>query len=297
MKKVLCAALLCAFSVSLWGCSRSEPSVPSPSSQTASAAAADSSGTAAASVTTQMTTAAANGLRPNTLKAEQFVTDGQFKTYTENGATASENGATASAAGIDVSSYSGSIDWYKVKNAGVTFGMVRLGGRGYGDSGALYADEQAAAYMRGAQAAGLHTGGYFFSQATTPEEAREEAAYCREVLGDLTPDYPVAYDWEFIKDDEARTAGMTVAQTTACARAFFDEIKSYGWTPMLYAGEAEMTAKYDMAQLGDCEIWYTEYAAAPVFPYTINMWQYANTGVIDGIEGNVDLDIRFIYHT
>ena len=90
---------------------------------------------------------------------------------------------------------------------------------------------------------------------------------------------------------------MTVAQTTACARAFFDEIKSYGWTPMLYAGEAEMTAKYDMAQLGDCEIWYTEYAAAPVFPYTINMWQYANTGVIDGIEGNVDLDIRFIYHT
>ena len=56
-----------------------------------------------------------------------------------------------------------------------------------------------------------------------------------------------------------------------------------------------MTAKYDMAQLDDCEIWYTEYAAAPQFPYTINMWQYSNTGAVDGIEGNVDLDIRFIY--
>ena len=287
MKKVLCAALLCAFSVSLWGCSRSEPSVPSPSSQTASAAAADSSGTAAASVTTQMTTAAANGLRPNTLKAEQFVTDGQFKTYTENG-------ATASAAGIDVSSYSGSIDWDKVKNAGVTFVMVRLGGRGYGDSGALYADEQAAAYMRGAQAAGLHTGGYFFSQATTPEEAREEAAYCREVLGDLTPDYPVAYDWEFIKDDTARTDGMTAAETTACARAFCDEIRSFGWTPLLYAGDAEMTAKYDLAQLTDCGVWYCEYADYPSFPYQIRLWQYTKTAVIDGIEGNVDLDMLFL---
>ncbi len=221
---------------------------------------------------------------------EDFTADGMFLYYKETEAVTAENG-------IDLSSYSGDADWDKVKAAGVSFAMVRLGGRGYGSEGALYADDRAAEYMQGAQAAGIKTGGYFFSQATTPEEAREEAAYCKQLLGELTPDYPIAYDWEFIKDDEARTAGMTVAQTTACARAFFDEIKSYGWTPMLYAGEAEMTAKYDMAQLGDCEIWYTEYAAAPVFPYTINMWQYANTGVIDGIEGNVDLDIRFIYHT
>ncbi len=236
---------------------------------------------------TEAASVAATAVR---FQPEDFTADGMFLYYKETEAVTAENG-------IDLSSYSGDADWDKVKAAGVSFAMVRLGGRGYGSEGALYADDRAAEYMQGAQAAGIKTGGYFFSQATTPEEAREEAAYCKQLLGELTPDYPIAYDWEFIKDDEARTAGMTVAQTTACARAFFDEIKSYGWTPMLYAGEAEMTAKYDMAQLGDCEIWYTEYAAAPVFPYTINMWQYANTGVIDGIEGNVDLDIRFIYHT
>jgi len=245
---------------------------------------------AQAAQATEAASVAATAAPAVRFQPEDFTADGMFLYYKETEAVTAENG-------IDLSSYSGDADWDKVKAAGVSFAMVRLGGRGYGSEGALYADDRAAEYMQGAQAAGIKTGGYFFSQATTPEEAREEAAYCKQLLGELTPDYPIAYDWEFIKDDEARTAGMTVAQTTACARAFFDEIKSYGWTPMLYAGEAEMTAKYDMAQLGDCEIWYTEYAAAPVFPYTINMWQYANTGVIDGIEGNVDLDIRFIYHT
>lgn len=241
-----------------------------------------------AAPTAEATAAAPTAAPSVSFKPEDFTADGAFLYYKETQAVTAENG-------IDLSSYSGSADWERVKAAGVRFAMVRLGGRGYGGEGALYADDRAVEYVQGAQAAGIKAGGYFFSQATTPEEAREEAAYCKQLLGDLTPDCPVAYDWEFIKDDEARTDGMTVAQTTACARAFCDEIKSYGWTPMLYAGDAEMTAKYDMAQLDDCEIWYTEYAAAPQFPYTINMWQYSNTGAVDGIEGNVDLNIRFIY--
>ena len=241
-----------------------------------------------AAPTAEATAAAPTAAPSVSFKPEDFTADGAFLYYKETQAVTAENG-------IDLSSYSGSADWERVKAAGVRFAMVRLGGRGYGGEGALYSDDRAIEYVQGAQAAGIKAGGYFFSQATTPEEAREEAAYCKQLLGDLTPDCPVAYDWEFIKDDEARTDGMTVAQTTACARAFCDEIKSYGWTPMLYAGDAEMTAKYDMAQLDDCEIWYTEYAAAPQFPYTINMWQYSNTGAVDGIEGNVDLDIRFIY--
>ena len=243
---------------------------------------------AQAAQATEAASVAATAAPAVRFQPEDFTADGMFLYYKETEAVTAENG-------IDLSSYSGDADWERVKAAGVRFAMVRLGGRGYGGEGALYADDRAVEYMQGAQAAGIKTGGYFFSQATTPEEAREEAAYCKQLLGDLTPDCPVAYDWEFIKDDEARTDGMTLAQTTACARAFCDEIKSYGWTPMLYAGDAEMTAKYDMAQLSDCELWYTEYAAAPSFPYTINMWQYSNTGAVDGIEGNVDLDIRFIY--
>lgn len=277
MKRLFCAAL-CAAAL-LCGCGNA--------ADNASSAAASSAAPTQTETTAADSAATANGLRPNSLKPEFFSSDGTFLHY-------SEDGAVTTVPGIDVSSYSGDIDWTRVKNAGVTFVMVRLGGRGYGDDGALYSDDRAVEYLRGAQDAGLHTGGYFFSQAISEDEAREEAAYCRELLGDLTLDYPIAYDWEFIKDDTARTDGLTVEQTTACARAFCDAVKTYGWSPMLYAGDAEMTAKYDMNRLADCEIWYCEYAQTPGFPYEIGMWQYSKTAVIDGIEGNVDLDMRFL---
>ena len=218
--------------------------------------------------------------------AAAYRRDGQFIIYSENGVTASETG-------VDVSSYSGEIDWQRVRDAGITFAMVRLGGRGYGDEGALYSDDNAVENIRNAQAAGIRTGGYFFSQATTEQEAREEAAFCRELLGDLNLDCPLAYDWEYIKDDDARTDGLTSDETTACARAFCDEVRSYGWTPMLYAGDDEFTAKYDLNKLGDVEIWHCEYADEPHAPYPIGMWQYSKTAEIDGIEGSADLDLRY----
>lgn len=275
--KRLCCSMLCAAAL-FCGCSSA---AGNPSSSPASSAVTTPAETAVSAAD-----ASTGELRPNALKPENFSDDGTFKHY--------ESDTVTTVSGIDVSSYSGDIDWNRVKNAGVSYVMVRLGGRGYGDDGALYSDDRAVEYLRGAQEAGLHTGGYFFSQAVSAEEAREEAAYCKELLGDLTLDYPIAYDWEFIKDDTARTDGLSIEQTTACARAFCDAVKAYGWSPMLYAGDAEMTAKYDMNRLADCEIWYCEYAQTPGFPYEIGMWQYSKTAVIDGIEGNVDLDMRFL---
>ena len=69
------------------------------------------------------------GIAPNTLSAEGFTGDGSFLHYNENGVSAET--------GVDVSSFSGEIDWASVKNAGETLLMIRLGGRGYGESGAL----------------------------------------------------------------------------------------------------------------------------------------------------------------
>lgn len=64
----------------------------------------------------------------NTLNNDNFTSDDTFKYY-------SENGKAASMEGIDISSYSGKIDWDKVKKSGVDFVMVRIGGRGYGSDG------------------------------------------------------------------------------------------------------------------------------------------------------------------
>ena len=226
------------------------------------------------------------GVPVNSLNNENFTSDSTFKYY-------SENGRPASTEGIDISSYSGDIDWARVKESGIDFVMIRIGGRGYGDEGALYPDERAVEYITDAKNAGLKVGGYFFSQAINTDEAVEEADYVKSILGDIKLDYPVAYDWEIIKDDDARTDNVTAAETTACARAFCDRIKELGYKPMIYSPSRELYFKYDLSQLADIDIWYCEYADVPNFYYQFSMWQYSSTATVDGIEGAVDLNICF----
>ena len=78
--------------------------------------------------------------------------------------------------GIDVSHHQQQIDWQQVADAGVKFAMIRLGRRGL-TTGELAADDLAAANLAGAREAGLKIGAYFYSQAISPQEAAEEAAF------------------------------------------------------------------------------------------------------------------------
>lgn len=226
------------------------------------------------------------GVSVNKLDNNNFTSDETFKYYSENGKPCSEEG-------IDVSAFCGDIDWEKVKNSGVDFAIIRLGGRGYGSDGKLYKDERAIEYLNGAKKAGLKIGGYFYSQAITNEEAIEEADYAKSVLGDIKLDYPLVYDWEIVKDDDARTDNITPAQATACAKAFCARVKELGYKPMIYSPGRELYFKYDLSQLADIDIWYCEYSDLPNFYYQFSMWQYSSTGKIDGINSDVDLNICF----
>ena len=226
------------------------------------------------------------GVPVNTLNNDNFTADVNFKYY-------NENGKAASLEGIDISSYSGDVDWEKVKASGIDFAIIRVGGRGYGDAGEMYPDDKAIEYINGAKDVGIKVGAYFFSQAVTTAEAIEEADYVKEILGDIKLDFPVAYDWEIIKDDEARTDSVSAAKATECARAFCDRIKEHGYTPMLYSPSRELYFKYDLSRLSDIDIWYCEYANVPTFYYEFSMWQYSASGTVDGIDGAVDLNICF----
>lgn len=226
------------------------------------------------------------GVPVNTLDNSNFTSDSTFKYYSENGKPASEEG-------IDISDYNGDIDWQKVKESGIDFAMIRIGGRGYGEEGTLYADERAVEYITDAKAAGIKVGGYFFSQAVNKDEAVEEADYVKSILGNIELDYPVAYDWEIIKDDDARTDDVSAAEATECARAFCDRIKENGYVPMLYSPSRELYFKYDLSRLADVDIWYCEYSDVPTFYYQFSMWQYSESGTVDGIDGEVDLNICF----
>ena len=71
------------------------------------------------------------------------------------------------------------------------------------------------------------------------------------------------------------------------------QAEAYGYTPMIYSESRELYFKYDLTKLADYDIWYCEYSDTPAFYYQFSMWQYSKEGKVDGVEGNVDLDICF----
>lgn len=209
-----------------------------------------------------------------------------FKYYVD------EEGNT-SKVGIDVSYFQNNIDWEKVKNSGVDFVMLRLGFRGYSGEGKLVVDEKFHQYIQEAQTAGLDTGVYFFSQAITEDEAREEAQFVYEQCKDYELACPVVFDTEKIKGDTARTDELQPEQLTNITIAFCEKIKEYGYEPMIYANAKWLTTKLQLERLLDYSVWYADYQENPLYPYTFEMWQYTESGQVDGIEGNVDINIWF----
>ncbi len=231
---------------------------------------------------------AISGVPVSVYKDENFREDSKgFKYYYENE-------KLRSYVGVDVSEHNGEINWQKVKDAGVDFAMLRIGGRGWGQEGVMYADSMFLENLRAARDAGIKVGAYFFSQAITEEEAIEEAEFSISLLEGETLDYPLAFDWETIEGASgARTENISPDMLTKCARVFCDRVKAEGFTPCLYTGAALAYYKYDLAQLCDIDLWYAFYNDTPGLYYNYMIWQYTAAGTVDGISGNVDLNICF----
>lgn len=221
------------------------------------------------------------------LSPEFFVRDGKgHMTYSDP--------AVKTYTGIDVSVFQGDIDWDAVKNDGIDFVMLRVGYRGYGQKGIMGKDDKFDSNYEGAKKAGLKVGAYFFSQATNESEAREEAAFVLDAVRDCPLDYPIAYDWEFVDNGEARTNGMTSEDITVCAKAFCEAIKSAGKVPVIYFNCETGYFNYDLPQVKDYGFWLAEYYDTPSFYYNYKMWQYSKTGSVDGISGDVDMNISIV---
>ena len=195
--------------------------------------------------------------------------------------------------GIDVSEWNGEIDWQQVRDSGVEFVIIRVGGRGT-EEGTLYGDEKAQSYYEGATEAGLKVGAYFFSQSITVEEAIEEAEYVLEAVKDWDVQMPLVYDWEYV-DELARTAKMDSMTLTDMAKAFCDTIRNSGYTPMIYFGRSQSMDMLILEELVSYPFWLAMYSTIMDYPYKIDMWQYTDEGTVPGIEGTVDLNLWFTY--
>ncbi len=203
-----------------------------------------------------------------------------------------ENGTVVSHKGIDVSKHQGEIDWAQVAADGVEFAFIRVGNRGYG-SGAIVDDPQFEANIVGASTNGIKVGVYFFSQAITVEEAKEEAKYVLDRIAPYKVNCPVVLDVEKVADSEGRMNKISLEQRTENTIAFLEAIEAAGYKSMLYHNMEMGTLMLDMTQLEDYEKWFAYYNKEIYYPYEFSVWQYSDKGKVNGIKGDVDLNISF----
>lgn len=245
--------------------------------------------------TSEQTTLFMNGEVPyySDVPASKYIKD-SF-TVDENGRIAYADASVKYSTGIDVSSHQGEINWEKVKNDGIDFAIIRIGYRGYGSKGNICEDEMSERNIKGADDAGLKVGVYFYSQATTPEEAAEEAEFVLKIIKKYRIDYPVVFDWE---NDPGiggmRTDNVGGDTLTACAVSFCEKIKDAGYIPGVYFNLNDAYVRYNLGKIKDYPFWYAQYeGTAPAFYYNYDIWQYSASGKVEGIKGNVDLNISF----
>lgn len=198
-------------------------------------------------------------------------------------------GEVRSKTGIDVSKHQGKIDWEKVAADGIEFAFIRGGFRGSSE-GKLVEDEYFVANIEGARKYGIDVGVYFYTQAVSVEEAEEEAAFLLELLEPYELTYPVVLDLEEV-EGKSRTDEMTQEEFTDAALAFLETVEDAGYQSMIYGNLKTFFLMLDMERIADYDKWFAYYQTPVYFPYEFTIWQYSSTGTVNGIKGNVDMNI------
>lgn len=192
--------------------------------------------------------------------------------------------------GIDVSVWQGEIDWSKVKAAGVEFVFLRLGYQdGYDGECAL--DKNFRANIEGALGVGLPVGVYFYSYANSIDQAKQQANWVIEQIKDYDVALGVAYDWENWSTFNA--AGVSFWTLNQTAKTFLDTVNAAGYKGLLYGSKNYLDAFWN---LPDYDKWLAQYYDRPTYTGKFEFWQMSDQGEVDGIEADVDLDIRYLEH-
>ena len=187
--------------------------------------------------------------------------------------------------GIDVSKRQGSINWNEVKKDGTEFAILR---EGWGKKSLTQIDKRFKENYEGAKAVGIPVGSYHYSYADSVDDAKREAEFCLENIQGMRFEYPIVFD---IEDREM--IKLSNRQRANIVQAFCSEIEKAGYYAMFYCNvhwlnnyliKEELLSKYDL--------WLAEWnIAAP--SVSCGIWQKSDKGFINGISGNVDLDVSY----
>ena len=198
--------------------------------------------------------------------------------------------------GIDVSKFQGDINWNKVKADNVDFAILRCGYRGY-ETGKIVEDETFEENIKKCNAVGMDVGCYFFTEAKTEAEGREEADFVIDLLKEYEVDVqlPIIIDVEQSANPaKSRTKNLTPEDRTKIVIAFCERVKEAGYEPMIYGNLKSHMRMTDIYQLEEYPKWFAYYRTPLRFPYKFDIWQFTSTGSVDGIKGDVDINLMFV---
>lgn len=205
--------------------------------------------------------------------------------------------------GIDISEHNVVTDWNQVKQSGIEYVILRAAYRGYGSAGTLVEDAKYQTYIKGALAAGLKVGLYIYSQAVSVQEAQQEADFLYSKIGGNQIDLPLVLDYEFYAESgptkgRLYDAQLSKEQMTAICNAFCERIVSYGYFPMVYANPSMLNNHLNASEISkNYPIWLANYVNKTSYAGDYVMWQYASTGSVPGITGNVDMNFWYTNDT
>lgn len=186
--------------------------------------------------------------------------------------------------GIDVSKHQRVIDWKKVKESGkVDFAIIRAGYGMYDHQ----KDSQFDNNVEGCTENNIPYGFYWYSYATTEDEALREAETCLKIIANTSPLYPVFFDQEY----EDCIKKLSDQKRTDICKVFMDKILEKGYKTGLYCSYDWIKNWVDESQLTSYDKWIAQYSSSCMYSGSdLGMWQYSSKGNVDGISVNVDLN-------
>ena len=189
--------------------------------------------------------------------------------------------------GIDVSKWQGAIDFSKVKEAGAEFVIIRVGHQN-GVGGEYVLDPYFKRNISDAIENDLDVGIYFYSYADSKKEARKQAEWVIKQIKDYDITLPIAFDFESFT--LFNSMNLSLYQLNEVAESYFSTLEDAGYDTMLYGSKNYLNAiwKYNTNK-----VWLAHYTDKTDYDKDYMMWQLCQDGVIDGINGFVDIDILY----
>ena len=190
--------------------------------------------------------------------------------------------------GIDVSRWQGDIDYEKVKNSGVEFVIMRIGVNSSA-TGDLNIDSYYLKNIENAKNAGLKVGVYLYSTAIDKLKAYEHAMWVVDTLNGMKLDFPIAYDWEnwewFMEYE------ISLHTLSECFNVFANTLKDHGYDAMLYSSKFYLENVW--INKHNYPVWLAHYTSKTNYEGGYIMWQMTAKGRVDGINGDVDVNIYY----